>query len=165
MNETPRHRLPLLASAQAQKEVTHNEALLAIDRRLQIAALTFGGVEPPAAPVPGDCHIVGAIPGGDWAGQAEAIAMFDGFGWHFTKPSTGFVAYLVEAGVLAVYNHGWQVSAFPVAALRIGERIVLGVAPESVSAPVGGTVVDTELRAAFTSLLATLTAQGLINGQ
>jgi hypothetical protein len=34
-----------------------------------------------------------------------------------------------------------------------------------VASPVGGAVVDVELRASFAGLLATLTAQGLINGQ
>lgn len=165
MNETLRHRLPLLASAQAQKEVTHNEALLAIDRRLQIAVLTFGSMAPPDTPLSGDCHIIGAMPIDDWAGRADAIATFDGFGWQFTTPLTGFVVYLIEAGVLAIYNDGWQATAFPVAALRIGERIVFGASPVSVTSPVGGEVVDVELRASFAALLATLTAQGLINGQ
>ena len=120
---------------------------------------------PPTAPTAGDCHIVGAMPGGDWAARADAIAMFDGFGWQFTVPSPGFVVYLLEAGVLAIYDDGWQTSAFPVAALRIGERIVFGASPVSVPAPVGGAVVDIELRAAFAGLLTTLIAQGLINEQ
>ncbi len=68
---TPRFSLPLLATAQAQKELTHNEALLLID------ALLHGTVEggpvsdPPPAPAAGQCWLVGASPTGEWAGQAR----------------------------------------------------------------------------------------------
>jgi Protein of unknown function (DUF2793) len=163
MNETFRHRLPLLATAQAQKEVTHNEALLAIDRRLQIAVATHGANAPPAAPIAGECHIVGALPVGAWAGQSDSIAMHDGFGWQFTVPTPGFVAYVGDAAVLAVYDAGWHVGAWPVAALRIGSRIVLGAAPVAVSVPAGGSIIDAELRSAFAELLLALAAQGVID--
>lgn len=163
MNETLRHRLPLLATAQAQKEVTHNEALLAIDRCLQIAVATHGANAPPAAPIAGECHIVGALPVGAWAGQSDSIAIHDGFGWQFTVPKPGFVAYVADAAVLAVYDAGWHVGAWPVAALRIGSRIVLGAAPIAVSIPVGGSVIDAELRSAFAELLLALAAQGVID--
>ncbi len=163
MNETLRHRLPLLATAQAQKEITHNEALLAIDRRLQIAVATHGANTPPAAPVAGECYIVGPLPNGAWAGQADSIAMHDGFGWQFTVPTPGFVAYVGDAAVLAVYDAGWQIDALPVAALRIGSRIVLGAVPVAVSVPVGGSVIDVELRSAFAELLLALAAQGIID--
>lgn len=162
MHQTIRHGLPLLATAQAQKEVTHNEAVLAIDRRLQISVATTGANAPPAAPVAGECHIVGTMPTGGWAGQADSIAMHDGFGWQFTRPTTGFVAYAADAGVLAIFDGGWQADAWPVAALRVAGRTVFGAAPASVAGPSGGAVVDIEMRSAFASLLAVLGGQGLI---
>jgi hypothetical protein len=163
MSETLRHRLPLLATAQAQKEITHNEALLAIDRRLQLAVATHGATAPPPTPLVGECHIVGSMPTGDWAGQAGSIAMHDGFGWQFTAPAPGFIAYVADAGVLAIYDAGWQVDAWPVTALRIGGRVVLGAAPVAVAVPAGGSVVDVELRAAFAELLTALVLQGVID--
>ena len=163
MNETLRHRLPLLATAQAQKEITHNEALLAIDRRLQIAVATHGRNAPPAAPITGECHIVGALPVGAWAGQSDSIAMHDGFGWQFTVPMRGFVVYVGDAAVLAVYDAGWQVGAWSVSALRIGSRTVLGSAPVAVPVPAGGSVIDVELRSSFAKLLLALADQGVID--
>ncbi len=161
MNETIRHGLPLLAVAQAQKEVTHNEALLAIDRRLQIAVATRGSNVPPAAPAVGECHIVGGAPTGVWSCQPDAIALHDGFGWVFTPPQTGFVAYVTQEAVMAVYDGGWQADAWPVSGLRIGDRLVLGATPLVVAPPVGGDVVDAQLRTAFAELLAALVSQGV----
>jgi hypothetical protein len=119
--------LPPLATAQAQKEIAQNEALLAIPRRLQLAVATHGTKAPPTTPLVGECYIVGSIPTGDWAGQAGSIAMHDGFGWQFAAPAPGFVAYIVNAGVLAMYDAGWQVDAWPVTALRIAGRVVMGL--------------------------------------
>ena len=84
--------------------------------------------------------------------------MHDGFGWQFTVPTPGFVAYVRDAAVLAVYDAGWHVGAWPVAALRIGSRIVLGAAPVAVSVPAGGSIIDSELRSAFAELLLALAA-------
>lgn len=162
MNQTIRHGLPLLATAQAQKEITHNEALLAIDRRLQIAVVTRGSNVAPAGPMAGECHIVGIAPTGVWAGHADAIAMHDGFGWQFTPAETGFVAYVMENGVLAIYNDGWLADAFPVAALRISGRTVLGAPIANIEVPSGGGTVDVEMRIAFAALLSTLAEQGVI---
>ena len=162
MQQTIRHGLPLLVAAQAQKEVTHNEALLAIDRRLQIAVATIGSNMRPATPVAGDCHIVGPVPTGAWAGQADSIAMHDDFGWQFTPPRTGFMSYVSDAGIPAIYRESWQISAWPVAALRIGGSTVLGASPAAVAPPLGGAVIDSELRAAFGPLLTARVAQGFV---
>jgi hypothetical protein len=162
MNQTIRHGLPLLATAQAQKEITHNEALLAIDRRLQISVVTLGANVAPVGPIAGECHIVGMMPTGVWAGQADAIAMHDGFGWQFTPAQIGFVAYVVDIGVLAIYDDGWRADALPVAALRIDGRTVLGAPIANVDVPSGGGTVDVEMRTAFAALLGALAAQGVI---
>ena len=56
--------LPFLAAGQAQKEVTHNEALALIDAGLSPAAETIGVTAPPSAPALGQCWIVGGAPSG-----------------------------------------------------------------------------------------------------
>ena len=48
---------------------------------------------PPGSPAKGDRYIVGASPTGDWAGQANSIAWFDGYIWKFDVPAEGWVAY------------------------------------------------------------------------
>ena len=47
--------LPLLAAAQAQKHVTHNDALLRLDAVVQTSVLAMTLTEPPASPTE-ECH-------------------------------------------------------------------------------------------------------------
>jgi hypothetical protein len=162
MGETTRHRLPLLATAQAQKEVTHNEALLAIDRIVQLAVESRRASAPPGAPQPGTSYIVPAAATGVWADEAGRIASFDGYGWTFTQPVTGCLAWIVDEGIFTVFAGGWSDGAWPVAALQIAGRRVLGAAPVSIAPPAGGATVDTEARAVIGLLSAALRSQGVI---
>ena len=50
--------LPYIMAAQAQKHVTHNEALRLLDAMLQLAVLDRDLTAPPANPADGDRHIV-----------------------------------------------------------------------------------------------------------
>lgn len=56
---TPKLALPLLLAAQAQKHVTHNEALLRLDAVVQLAVLERTRSVPPATPVDGDAYLIG----------------------------------------------------------------------------------------------------------
>lgn len=97
MTHTPRLFLPLIAAAQAQKHVTHNEALALVDALLHLAVASRGLAAPPAAPAEGERHIVGNAPSGAWAGHSEEIAEWvDGpgvfmrrvqAGWRSTPPA------------------------------------------------------------------------------
>ena len=74
MLDTPNLALPLIAAAQAQKHVMHNEALFAIDALLQCAVKDKDLSAPPAAPAAGDRYIVSASSSGAWAGKAGMLA-------------------------------------------------------------------------------------------
>lgn len=74
--------LPFVAGQQAQPEVTHNEALVLIQALLQ-GVVDAGVNTPPAMPAEGDSYIVGDSPTGDWAGQANKIAIYHGGAWRF----------------------------------------------------------------------------------
>ena len=161
MDETLRHRLPLLAMGQAQKEVTHNEALIAIDRQLHPSVLTRGLTVPPAIPAAGDSYIVAPGASGAWAGKADQLALFDGHGWTFDAPGRGCLAWIIDEVSFAVFDLGWSVGGWPVTALRIGGRQVLGAAPVVIAAASGGTVVDAEARSSIAAILALLRDQGL----
>jgi len=60
-NETPRTGLPLLAAAQAQKHVTHNEALLALDALSGLTLLDRDLATPPSVPADGDTYLVASL--------------------------------------------------------------------------------------------------------
>src|SRR5215213_4910455 len=58
MTTTPHLALPLIAAAQAQKYVTHNEALFAVDALLHCAVKDKDLAAPPASPAEGDRYII-----------------------------------------------------------------------------------------------------------
>lgn len=155
MSTTPRNQLALLAAGQAQKEVTHNEALLAIDRLLHPSVKSRSLSTPPAGPALGEAWIVGGQPTGAWLGQEDAIAVFEGFGWAFVSPKPGLEAFVEDEGAMSVWrgqwSAGWPVNQFLLAA------------PVAVTLPVAGAMADEELRQSFASLVSALQAVGLIS--
>ena len=158
-----RYALPLLQTAQAQKEVTHNEALTSIDALLHLAVETGTMAVPPVAPVGGTGWIVGASSTGAWAGKAGQVAFWTEGGWRFTVPRQGCVAWLRDVQHFAVFTAaGWRDDGWPVAGLRVAGRLALAAAPASVLAPVGGTVVDSEARASLAILLIALRAAAIV---
>lgn len=161
MTATPRHGLPLLAAGQAQKEVTHNEALLAIDVRLHCAVETRTSLAPPVASAPGAVYLVPAGAGGAWSDKTDMIASWDGFGWRFAMPGAGWTVWISDESRFAVYEGGWS-TAWPVAGLRVAGRDVLAAPPEAVPAPTGGGVADAQCRAAVAALLSALRNQGIV---
>ncbi|TRW14349.1 DUF2793 domain-containing protein [Glacieibacterium frigidum] len=160
-----RYALPLLQVGQAQKEVTHNEAVAGIDTLLHLAVETLTLAAPPAAPVPGQAWIVAAGATGDWAGRSAEIASFGTGGWRYAVPQQGCVAWLRDVQRFAVFTaDGWRDDGWPVAALRVGTRTVLGGGMSTVPPVEGGAVVDAEARAAIAALVADLRFQGLVAG-
>ncbi|QUJ76038.1 DUF2793 domain-containing protein [Sulfitobacter albidus] len=111
MSDTsPRLSLPLIAPAQAQKHVTHNEALTRLD---VLAQLTLEGVEaetPPVTPQEGDVWALGASPSGDWTGQAGTLAAYVNGAWLFITPAVGWQAVNISDGSQRVWSGGaWDI--------------------------------------------------------
>jgi len=75
--------LPFIQPAQAQKHVTHNEAIRALDALVQLNVTDRDRTVPPASPVSGDRHIVADGAGGAWADKDGDIAVFEDAGWTF----------------------------------------------------------------------------------
>ncbi|MFX0543670.1 DUF2793 domain-containing protein [Roseovarius sp. S4756] len=96
--------LPYLQPSQAQKHVTHNEALRRLDWLVQLSVETLDQAAPPEPATEGSRYIVGAGASGAWAGKDGQIAVFEGGAWHFIEPASGWLAHLREAGVLAAFN-------------------------------------------------------------
>jgi hypothetical protein len=109
MSTTRNLALPLIAAAQAQKHVTHNEALSLLDALVQIACLDKDLANPPPAPAEGDRYlVVAAEPGGAWAALSGQIALFQDGAWTGIAPRPGWLAYLVdEADLYTFTGTGW----------------------------------------------------------
>lgn len=107
MSQTsPSLALPYLQPAQAQKHVTHNEALRILDAATQLGVLAADQSDPPAAPGEGDRYIVATSPTGDWAGHAGQIAIFVSGQWQFFIPGPGWRADVIPTGQVLRFDGG-----------------------------------------------------------
>lgn len=115
MTLTPNLALPYIEAAQAQKHVTHNEALRSLDVLVQTSVLTRTLASPPASPAEGACYIISGVPAGLWAGQsAGSIAAWQDGQWVFFPPKVGWVAWVVdEATIVSFTGASWQVLGAP----------------------------------------------------
>lgn len=161
--QTDRLALPLLATAQAQKEMTHNEALALLDIAVQPVVEAVAPAAIPAAPQPGQCWIVGAGATGDWAGHAGAIAAWTQGGWRFVAPFTGMTVWS-RADQMPVLrtDAGWSAGALTARSVSIGGQQVIGARSGAIATPAAGTTVDAEARTAITAVLSALRIHGLI---
>ena len=82
MDSTPNLALPYITHAQAQKHVTHNEALPTLDTIVQLAVQDKDLSAPPESPASGGRYIVGASPSGAWTGRANDIAAWQDMRGH-----------------------------------------------------------------------------------
>lgn len=101
---TTRLSLPLLAAAQAQKHVTHNEALVALDSLIQLSALSRTLATPPSNTAQGARYLVAANATDAWLGHSGKIACFEDGGWQFLTPQTGWRAFISAEQLMLVYN-------------------------------------------------------------
>jgi hypothetical protein len=104
--------LPLIEPAQAQKHVTHNEALAVLDVLVQTAATSRTLTAPPGAVVAGACYIVGDNATGDWQAEDGHVAVYSGQYWDFYVPKTGWRVWVESEASEAVFDGaGWTTSS------------------------------------------------------
>jgi len=105
---SPNLKLSYLAPAQAQKHVTHNEALRQLDAIVQLSAISISNT-PLATPVNGERQIVGLNPEGLFAGKENNLAAFQDGAWTFFSPQLGWRAYVADLSKELVFDgSSWQ---------------------------------------------------------
>jgi hypothetical protein len=160
---THRLALPLLTPGQAQKELTHNEALTRVDMLVQPVVQAIAPPSVPGAPVPGQCWIVGENPAGAWLGQDGAIACWTEGGWRFVDATDGMQLWCLGDNMPAVRMAGqWRIGHLCAAAIEIEGQPVVGAQRPAIADPVGGNVIDPEARATILAILGALRGHGLI---
>lgn len=108
MANTPRLEMPYLVAGQAQKEITHNDALNDLDSLAQISVINRTTTVPPATPVDGDSYIIPVSATGAWAGYTNAVATYYS-GWRIKPAKIGWVAYVQAESVFYVFDGtSWQ---------------------------------------------------------
>lgn len=110
---SPALGLPFILPSQAQKHVTHNEAITELDALVQAVVEARDQTAPPASPAAGARYIVAAGATGDWAGHDNAIAYHDGTAWLFYGPIQGWRAHVLAEARMVTYDatDGWQDSS------------------------------------------------------
>ncbi len=110
-DETTNLLLPYIMAAQAQKHVTHNEALRMLDGLVQMAVLEAGVTAPPGSPDDGDAYIVGASASGEWDGWDGDVALRTDGAWLRLVAREGWRAYVVDEQALYLRIAGAWVPA------------------------------------------------------
>ncbi|WP_454915820.1 DUF2793 domain-containing protein [Xanthobacter sediminis] len=98
--------LPYLAAAQAQKHVTHNEAVRRLDAYVQLALDSVTASAPPATPAEGARWFVPAGATGAFAGQAGKLAAYEGGAFDFLALPQDALAYVRDEGRFARFHGG-----------------------------------------------------------
>src|SRR4051794_24445811 len=104
MNDTPNLGLPFIEGSQAQKHVTHNEALRILDAAIQVAVEDLTRTSPPSSPAEGERHVVATGATGAWAGHVNAIASWQDGAWAYLVPHTGWCVWSVADDVMFVFD-------------------------------------------------------------
>lgn len=109
MTKTAKLALPFLASAQAQKHVTVNESLSALDQLVQAGVRSRTEASPPTEVADGDAFIVPE--GGEtaWNQQATSLVAWTDGAWRAYVPQQGWLAHVADEAGFAVFRDGaWE---------------------------------------------------------
>ncbi|MBW4707188.1 DUF2793 domain-containing protein [Roseobacter sp. YSTF-M11] len=96
--------LPFIQPNQAQKHVTHNEALRILDVLTQLSVLADDQPTPPVSPTEGERYIVGDNGTDAWLGHDGDVALFENGLWQFFAPKGGWRAYVLNRETLIVHD-------------------------------------------------------------
>lgn len=123
MEQTSNLKMPYIAPSQAQKHVTHNEALRALDALVQLCVVSRNGNVPPAKPLEGQRYIVGSPAADLWKARENHIAAWQDRAWAFFPAQEGWHAWVEEEKGFVVFSQGrWtaaQANTNPVSRLGI----------------------------------------------
>ena len=97
-------QLPIIVPSQAQKHVTHNDALQILDALVQLTAISFSKSAPPSGVQEAAIYIIVEAATGVWAGHDYDIAIYRSHTWHFYTPRAGWCAYIPTENMQIVYT-------------------------------------------------------------
>jgi len=103
MSSTGRLGLPYIVTAQAQKEVTHNDGLNRLDAFVTPVVSEITNA-PPGSPAVGDLVIVGTSGSGDFSGEDNKLAQYLTGGWIFYSPFKWMDAVVESLDSRMTYN-------------------------------------------------------------
>jgi len=96
-NTTYNLTMPYIQGGQAQKHITHNDAIRTLDTVVQLSVVDQAST-PPTTPLDGARYIVGPSASGDFVGRDGQIALHEAGGWTFVAPLPGWIAFDQTSG-------------------------------------------------------------------
>ena len=109
METTPNLKMPYIMPSQAQKHVTHNEALRMLDALLHISVVSRQYSAPPASPEEGSRYLVASGGTDLWSGQDGKIAAYIDAEWFFFTPLRGWMIFVADEDTHLLFNGAqWQ---------------------------------------------------------
>jgi hypothetical protein len=123
MDQSANLSLPYIMPSQAQKHITHNEAIRGLDALVQLAVLDRDLAVAPASPADGARYVVATGATGAWAGKSNKIAAFQDGGWLFYPPRTGWRAWIADEGLLVA----WDGTSWIIAGPSLNPAALIGV--------------------------------------
>lgn len=139
-DNTARHALPNLYVGQAQKEITHNEALARIDALLHpvVEDSSTAPIEGLTVNSDGLCWLISNASTGLWSGRSGQIARWSGGSWRYLSPVAGMTIWNASGNKRLFYiDNAW-------------------VEPAAIVNPDGGTTIDAQARTVINAVLAHL---------
>ncbi len=111
MTQTELLKLPFIASSQAQKHITHNEAIRMLDALLHLAVKDKTHTAPPQDPDAGDRYIVAENAADAWEGRSGQIAAWQDGAWAYFIPVDGWRVWVeAEKKLYAWQTDGWMLA-------------------------------------------------------
>ncbi len=118
--------MPYILPSQAQKHVTHNEALQILDAVTQLT-VTATLTAPPSDPQEGTCFSIAASATGIWSARDGKLALRQDGGWIYITPREGWRAWFLSEDRLRIHDGaGWQ----PFDAIGTPEKIGINAAAD-----------------------------------
>ncbi len=127
MPNSPNLVLPFIEAAQAQKHVTHNEALRVLDAAVQLSVLDRDLTDPPGNPSDGDRYIAASGATGAWSSKDLNIAAWQDGAWAFLVPREGWLCWVADEDILLVWDGAAWADAGNVASLNPASGNLVGV--------------------------------------
>lgn len=123
MEQTTNLKLPYIAPSQAQKHVTHNEAIRALDALVQLSAINRSTSLPPEENQEGDRYIINTPAKGLWKRREGQIAAWQDGAWAFFSALEGWNVWIEDEKSFVVFHQKkWiknEISTNPVSRLGI----------------------------------------------
>lgn len=104
-----RFNLPYIMPSQAQKHVTHNEAIRVLDTLIHASVKSRALTEAPQGPGEGDSYLVPEAAEGGFAGHIHALAAYTDGAWVFYPPRQGLIVNIEDEGLCLIWRGaGWE---------------------------------------------------------